>query len=589
MIISLIVGILLYWNKSDTKKNEKVHKLEEYTILLDGKYIVESQNNTNDDAINSVKTGIHKMDKPLILVNPYGFSPLTALVGFQTDEETEIQITLLGKTENIIFESSLKKDHLIPIYGLYPNTRNNLKIEDKTNNVTSELVIITEESHYDEIDLSSAKLSKKLSDNDFYFLSSKENKFVSAYDSNGDLRWHFTPSTFNLVSSLHNGNFLMSLLHGTEGETIVLAEIDLLGKIHKTYDLNHPFIYLYEIVSADRIKYLSTNNKLIEFDLKKGQTINVIDINKIITDIDSTQIDQLGLTYLDTDKNNFIKSIKEYEDETLITLHYDAVISLKNDKLNWILSKPNIFSDKFENFLLKGDISENINSAELIDDNLLLSFSNYELLEECKTSYSLQVKEYKIINKTLEIINEKTYDYKHLAANNSYYKLDENEYVLNYSNDKITDEVKSCLGNKQTLSIYKNSNAIATYSFQNNYDYFEKKPLKYSANFKSKTTYLKDKFDNYNYKKENYSIKYENSNFNGVYLELFENTLVAYFDANDYKIVLMDQLGNGYIYTPINNTIRFDSLNGFSLVLIELEGEIYNTGYYINNTSEQNN
>ncbi len=42
----------------------------------------------------------------------------------------------------------------------------------------------------------------------------------------------------------------------------------------------------------------------------------------------------------------------------------------------------------------------------------------------------------------------------------------------------------------------------------------------------------------------------------------------------------------GHIYEPINNSIRFKKLKTDALVLIEMEGEIYNTGYYIEKDNE---
>ena len=75
----------------------------------------------------------YSIDNPNIIVNPYGNSPLTALVMFETEQYSEVNITIISKDGasdiSCVFEKN--KYHMIPIYGLYANYNNKIIIESE--------------------------------------------------------------------------------------------------------------------------------------------------------------------------------------------------------------------------------------------------------------------------------------------------------------------------------------------------------------------------------------------------------------------------------------------------------------------------
>ena len=81
----------------------------------------------------------YSIDNPNLVVNPYGNSPLTALVMFETDNYSEVSIKILSKDGNsdINYTFSKNKYHLIPIYGLYADYDNTviLSSEDKSKTI----------------------------------------------------------------------------------------------------------------------------------------------------------------------------------------------------------------------------------------------------------------------------------------------------------------------------------------------------------------------------------------------------------------------------------------------------------------------
>lgn len=80
-------------------------------------------------------------DSPKIIVNPFGLTPLCALVIFHTDEPCGVTYTVKGRTPSSDWKlsyDSMESAHAVPIFGLYPNTDNNveLSLTDPEQNMT---------------------------------------------------------------------------------------------------------------------------------------------------------------------------------------------------------------------------------------------------------------------------------------------------------------------------------------------------------------------------------------------------------------------------------------------------------------------
>ena len=87
----------------------------------------------------------YDINNPNIIVNPYGNSPLTALVMFTSNDYSKVSITIKGKYDNDINYSFAKdKYHFIPIYGLYPDYDNKVIVRCK---VVRRLLIL-KQMHY---------------------------------------------------------------------------------------------------------------------------------------------------------------------------------------------------------------------------------------------------------------------------------------------------------------------------------------------------------------------------------------------------------------------------------------------------------
>ena len=52
-----------------------------------------------DQQLEEEQKNGYTWEEPLIVQNPYRYSPLTAVILFDTDEECEVRVTVKGKTE----------------------------------------------------------------------------------------------------------------------------------------------------------------------------------------------------------------------------------------------------------------------------------------------------------------------------------------------------------------------------------------------------------------------------------------------------------------------------------------------------------
>ena len=72
----------------------------------------------------------HTVDDPLIVLNPYEISPLTAIIAFETEKLVRPTIKINGKDEQttLRFTFDISKKHVLPIYGLYADSDNVITI-----------------------------------------------------------------------------------------------------------------------------------------------------------------------------------------------------------------------------------------------------------------------------------------------------------------------------------------------------------------------------------------------------------------------------------------------------------------------------
>ena len=383
IVFAVSASLLIFYNAERAKKVEVV---EDYLI---------AQNELED--IISKDTN-YNFQNPKIIVNPYGNSPLTALIIFETNDLTAPTVTIHGKDKNTTFTNTFtpSKKHILPIYGLYAGEN---KISLKVNNNTVNLTIKTDELPEDMIKPTSVKAKKESLSNELYFVTPSSKGYTAAYDVNGDVRWYITNNYIWDIKKLHNGHLLLSSdrLINPPYYTTGLVEIDLMGKVYYEYTL--PGGYHHDVFEMDNGDLLIASN-----DFSSGTTEDYVvlmdrDNGKIIKEWDLKKIlpTTYGLNEMATDydwfHNNSVWYDKKTNSITLSGRHQDAVINIdfETGDLNWIIGDPNGWNAEYlKYFFTGGDGFEwqyAQHAAEILPNGNVFIFDNGNNRSKIKEEY----------------------------------------------------------------------------------------------------------------------------------------------------------------------------------------------------------
>lgn len=605
ILIILVLGIggVLWVNQKDQSKGkEKLYSFDNFEELQNDIHLLTSQVEIDEDILKKIDEGNYTLEEPLIIINPYKISPLTAIIGFKTEEKESLNVTIKAKNggKDLVFDTKETKTHYIPIYGLYMEYDN--KIEIKNNKETQTIIIPTEkdestnQTYFPELKVELNKLP--VNDNDFYFVSTPVGSTSAAFDQTGEIRWLLTSGIYKQITHLSNGHFLLSSLESIEEKSLGFIEVDILGRIYNSYELENPYFHNYTELPNNHILYSTEDNKVIELNLKNGNLENTYDIYSILSKIDANYMESIK------DKFNYINALDCNSETGSILVgiyHYSTLISLnKKGEVEWIFADPKYYSETFNQYLLK-PIGDNFiyplgnYNAKIENDSLTLMNNGWDITKtySCAASQGLKssAKDYKIDLKNKTITETWSYGDKYFSFTAGDYNVQNDEKTILFGREfrqfnqpmdvcelpsegdfesKIIVLNKNEEVFKMTISNTFNSlNKMPIYD--NNYNFEKIDPKSYSAN------QLSDQ-----YKEENYKDNYEKAVLYTIPLELSGNKLKALYYEKNYNIVLLNEYGNGYIYKPKDNIINIKKGLGKTLILIEKEGEIYNTGYYIN-------
>lgn len=164
---------------------------------------------------------------PKIILNPYGTTPLSACVIFESDTPCQLAYTVQGKNEFTFTDKSYRKKHSLFIHGLYPSQKNHIFLQLIDENGTpageKELTIQTEPLPED-------------------FWDEKKNPNYPCFqDKDGIIRYYLSiPMAKNGLLSLHNDHLLvvnkrfLTANYKNPAPTH-MHEVGLNGYVHRTY------------------------------------------------------------------------------------------------------------------------------------------------------------------------------------------------------------------------------------------------------------------------------------------------------------------------------------------------------------------
>ena len=444
IIVTFAASIFIYNYIMD---NEAVNT-EKDVLTLQAEYESQILNNTN-----------YTIDNPNVILNPYGNSPLSALIIFQTKDLTTASITIKGKdgSSDIKHTFTPTKVHILPIYGLYAGYDNKVIIE--VSGISKEIAIKTDKlpDNFSKV----TNLSKEnFETDDFYFTTPEEIGYTAAYDKDGNVRWYLIGDYKWDIQRLNNGHILLSsdkILN--KNYSVGLIEMDLLGKIyyeyavpggyhHDVYELNNGNLLL----ASNDVNRNTIEDVAIEIDRATGNVVKKIDLYDILPG--EKKGNWFGMNGIIYDINTNSITISGYNGNMLVNLDYPTL------EINWIIADENNVSKDYKPYLLKSDGDINYpNEPESI--NLL---NNNKIMYASKVNGKKHILTYHI-NYTNRSVKQ-LYDYELNNDEETYLEvLGDNDYLITQGHtiteikdDKkvISMNVNSTLYNTKKMSLYAN-------------------------------------------------------------------------------------------------------------------------------------
>ena len=386
-IIVIIIAILFRLISLASSANNKV----EYVSSL-----IENQRKVE----NKFTSEGYTFDNPNVILNPYGNSPLTALVIFETAKEEKISVVIKGKDKLSTYSHTFDEGrrHYIPIYGLYADMENEVVL--KMNDKEKVLKIKTDKLPDDFILPTKVTKDEDKLTNDLYFFSPSSKGYMCAYDTNGDVRWYLDETAIWEINRLKNGHLLVSTerLVNSPYYSTGLYEMDLLGKIYTEYSL--PGGYHHDYFEMDSGNILVASNDfdnedgtvedyIVELDRNTGNIVKRFDLKDILNMEDGKSE---NWTNYDWFHNNSVWYDKKSNSITLSGRHQDIVVNIDYDsgKLNWILGDNTNFSKEYQKYFFKlenGEWQWSQHAAMILPNGNVFLFDNGNNKSKNKNEY----------------------------------------------------------------------------------------------------------------------------------------------------------------------------------------------------------
>ena len=295
-----------------------------------------------------------------VYLNPYGGSPLGALIAFKSDKATSVTITIKGKHDDDIVLNYGQEEyyHYVPVYALYADYEN--KVEVELSDGTKETFTIPI-GIIDQAPRVIANKSETQSPDGLYFITSPINMRSFAVDAYGEIRWYTESSLYHDITFLDNGHMLIGSGNlNSDGLSTALVEIDYIGRVYKTYNIEEGYLNDF-FVKKDGNIILASKNKdrrtysdyIIEIDKNTGKVVKSWDVYKLLEEIDQPFVQELNRS------DYFYNSGIEYDenaDSLLLTYwggEFVINLSYKDGSVKWIFSNPENFTSRFDKVLLK--------------------------------------------------------------------------------------------------------------------------------------------------------------------------------------------------------------------------------------------
>lgn len=317
--------------------------------------LVDAQYQTETQLLADYAQGSYTPEDPYLIVDPYQWAPLTALILFETETPATVSLQVEGKDDYTWVEhtfSTPRTSHQIPVIGLYPEYDNGVHLtltyadgttQTTTHTVTTEPLV--EDNMQVEVDLITSQPEKMEAGFTFLVNNLKRPLVV---DSNGEVRWVLDHPVAQTFKRIDNGNILMMV-----EELTGFFEMDLLGKIYNQY--SDPWKIHHDVIELPSGNFLTTSeydyyieDRIVELDRESGLVVNDLDFKELLDqnrfNQDYDEIDWLHMNSIWYDQR---------DNTIIVSARHQGVMKLTypQGELVWITSLPQELEGLEEAFL----------------------------------------------------------------------------------------------------------------------------------------------------------------------------------------------------------------------------------------------
>lgn len=332
--------------------DKRITSVKTGTVLYEKKEsLILRQAKAENHFLEQLKTGGYTPSNPLVILNPYLISPLTAMILFKTAVKQEVALTVKGKEAagDISHKFPASTLHILPVYGLYAGEKN--QVELTLSGGEREMVTIQTDPLPPQVPVPTCiKGGKAHMGDNFMFFTQTSKAAALACDYRGDVRWYLTINVCFDLKRLANGHLLVGTDRLIKLPYYVSGtyEMGVHGKIYRELRLPGGYHHdAFEMEDGDllmlsQIPHRDTvEDVLVLVDRKTGEIKKTWDYKELLPYDSATTYSGSG-SARDWFHNNAVWYDKGTDSITLSGRHQDAVINLdyQTGGLNWIIGDP---------------------------------------------------------------------------------------------------------------------------------------------------------------------------------------------------------------------------------------------------------
>ena len=432
--------------------DERAYLAEQLEVLT------QRQLETDRQLLAELDSGAYDFDHPLSVVNPYGISPFTAVVLFETAQPARISLRVAGDSPKACVEysfSDYNTRHMLPVYGLYAARENAVTLTAEFQDGTAreaQLYIQTDalpDALTDERVRAQA-IDESAVQPGFTFTSMGNHALPckAALDINGDFRWYLDTQSDPLLRFAgyctgYGDSCFVSCGNRNYGPAVIL-EINYLGKLLNAWYTPWGAHHDIEVTPDTLLVTGSTGTDtpqafIYEIERASGEILCQLDYANILqpTRDQTAAYPEIDNFYSVKDWCH-INSVCESGRDIVISSRHQSTIACTDraGNIKWLLADPTGYYGTFRQYLLTpvdSDFEYPItqHDAEILPDQDgnpdtvdLLLFDNSDYAEAANYTACSRLVQYRIDERAMtveEIWNwggdrPELYSYRHGSA-----------------------------------------------------------------------------------------------------------------------------------------------------------------------------